>query len=87
VLIKACIDFHEVTTDPAASNGAVPEGALTGPDDGYAAGAARAPVAVAGSTATSTTAATTSTTITGANTTAAAAPAAPGAAVVTATAK
>jgi len=82
------LDFHEVTTDPAASNGVVPEGALTGPDDGYAAGAARAPAAVAGSTAISTTAATTSTTITGANTTAAAAPAAPGAAaVVTATVK
>jgi hypothetical protein len=84
--MQACIDFHEVTTDPAASNGAVPEGALTGPDDGYAAAVARAPGAVAGSTATSTTAATTATTIS-TNTTAAA-PAAPAAAAaVTAAAK
>jgi p38 MAP kinase len=87
-LTKACIDFHEVTTDPAASNGAVPEGALTGPDDGYAAAAARAPAAVAGSAANSTTTATSSTTINNTNTTAPAAPAAPAASTaVAATAK
>jgi hypothetical protein len=81
----ACIDFHEVTTDPAASNGAVPEGALTGPDDGYA---TRAPTAVAGSTTTSATTATTSSTIASTNTTAAVASAAPAAgAAVTAVAK
>jgi len=58
--MEARIDFHEVTTDPAASNGAVPEGALTGPDD-------RAPAAVAGSGATTTTTTTaTSTTTAGA---------------------
>lgn len=61
VLMRARIDFHEVTTDPAASNGAVPEGALTGPDDGYAAAAARAPATVAGSGATTTTTTTTTT--------------------------
>jgi p38 MAP kinase len=85
-LMKVCIDFHEVTTDPAASTGAVPEGALTGPDDGYATAAARTSTAVAGSTATSTTTATTATTATSTNTTAAAVSAAPAAAAVTATA-
>jgi p38 MAP kinase len=73
------LDFHEVTTDPAASNGTVPEGALTGPDDGYAAVAARAPAA--GSAAATTTTATTATTTSSTTTTAAAAPAAAAAAV------
>ena len=60
VLMRACVDFHEVTTDPAASNGVVPEGALTGPDDGYA--AARAPAAAGSATAAATTASGTTTT-------------------------
>jgi p38 MAP kinase len=81
VLMRVGIDFHEVTTDPAVSNGTVPEGALTGPDDRYAAAAAAAasaPAAVAAPAAAATTSS--------ANTSTNAAPTTTVAAVATATA-
>jgi hypothetical protein len=58
-LTRVRIEFHEVTTE-LPSNGAVPEGALTGPDDrSYAAVTVSAP---ASAVTTTTTVATTTTT-------------------------
>ncbi|KAI0296345.1 kinase-like domain-containing protein [Multifurca ochricompacta] len=58
------LDFHEVTTDSGIVNGIVPEGALTGPDERYAAVAAAAPAASAAATTTAATTTTTSSTTT-----------------------
>lgn len=87
VLIRTLSDFHEVTTDPTASNGTVPEGALAGPDGRYAPAAASVPTATSASGATDTTTSSTPTTTTAAQPagTAVAAAAAAVAAVTTVT--
>jgi len=80
------LDFHEVTTDPSASNGTVPEGALAGPDGRrYAAAAANAPASSAADTTTSTTTSTITATQPAGTTTTAVAAAAAAVAVTTAT--